>query len=459
MQATALTPILSAPAPAGPSASAPKPGNSNGPDSFAAAMNAADTRGNAEPAEPAETAPPSGRPSGRPSTRPATTAPRAPAQGQGGTPGADKGHTGTPAAGGESTPCEQTEDVMPLDTKTAHDALQVDLNPWLASLGVFARPDSSVTDAAQLGLSANAAVASALGASGAFASTTEARTTAASITGASITGASGTWASGAEVAGAELGDAATPAGLPRATGETPTSAAAPARGAAAGFSGLLGAARGADKSQRAERSEMPADIKASEAALERLALPDVATQPAAAQTVRPDSINAALAMAQPGVALAAAGLGRSAETPAEARLAATPGSQEFKDQLGAQLTTFVREGVQHARLQLHPQELGPVTVQIQIDGGSAQVNFAAEHAHTRQALEQAMPTLAGSLRECGLTLSGGGVFEQPRQPQPEPGQPDPGARNRRDSGGASDDLAVLGAAPALRRRGVVDLVA
>ena len=41
--------------------------------------------------------------------------------------------------------------------------------------------------------------------------------------------------------------------------------------------------------------------------------------------------------------------------------------------------------------------------------------MAAENGLTRQALEQSMPLLAGSLREAGLTLSGGGVFEQPRQ--------------------------------------------
>jgi flagellar hook-length control protein FliK len=145
----------------------------------------------------------------------------------------------------------------------------------------------------------------------------------------------------------------------------------------------------------------------------------------------------------------------SASAPAEARIAASPGSPDFASQLGAQLSTFVREGVQHARLELHPTELGPVTVQIQLDGSQAQVKLSAELGDTRQALEQALPQLASSLREAGLTLTGGGVFEQPRQaPQPN------GTRDtRRNPPIEEDDVKSVSAVPAARRRGVVDLVA
>jgi flagellar hook-length control protein FliK len=88
-------------------------------------------------------------------------------------------------------------------------------------------------------------------------------------------------------------------------------------------------------------------------------------------------------------------------------------------------------------------------------------------ASTRQALEQAMPALAGSLREAGLTLSGGGVFEQPRQPQPEAdagrsdgrgGREGSPGRGETAAGSADGGLAAAAGTP-LRRRGVVDLVA
>lgn len=159
---------------------------------------------------------------------------------------------------------------------------------------------------------------------------------------------------------------------------------------------------------------------------------------------------------------AAVATGVSASAPAEARIAATPGSADFATQLGVQLSTFVREGIQHARLELHPTELGPVTVQIQLDGNAAQVNLSAEQAPTRAALEQALPQLAGSLREAGLTLTGGGVFEQPRQQQAE-GRGDGSTRDggtprsERDSAGRESVTTQPLAAP--RRRGVVDLVA
>jgi flagellar hook-length control protein FliK len=143
-------------------------------------------------------------------------------------------------------------------------------------------------------------------------------------------------------------------------------------------------------------------------------------------------------------------------------LAAPPGSADFSSQLGAQLTTFVREGVQHARLHLHPTELGPVTVRIQIDGQAAQVHMAAEHALTRQALEQSMPLLAGNLREAGLTLSGGGVFEQPRHGDggDAPGQRGGGSGSGSTPGGERGPEAPLRTTTGVpARRGVVDLVA
>jgi flagellar hook-length control protein FliK len=216
------------------------------------------------------------------------------------------------------------------------------------------------------------------------------------------------------------------------------------------FAGLLAQAAGT------EAETAPSAWAASTQAL--------ATPTAASTELRPAD-GSALLLAAAGPLGATAQPGSSAASPADARLAQTPGSPAFAEELGAQISTFVREGVQHAKLQLHPLELGPVTVQIQLDGGSAHMSFAAEHAQTRQALEQALPTLASSLREAGLTLSGGGVFEQPRQAQPETGA-DKGAgggngRAGERTGTGTDGGAAAGTASpaAARRRGVVDLVA
>lgn len=170
----------------------------------------------------------------------------------------------------------------------------------------------------------------------------------------------------------------------------------------------------------------------------------------------------------PGIAAASAPLpGSPAPGGAEApvlhgRVAAHPASPQFVPQLAAQLEMFVREGVQNARLQLHPAELGPVAVQIQLEGGQAQVALAAEVASTRERLLEALPQLARQLEQGGLGWAGGSVGSQladgRREPGAEPpaGRQNPGREGAGGTGGGDADPA----APAPRRsRGIVDLVA
>ena len=123
---------------------------------------------------------------------------------------------------------------------------------------------------------------------------------------------------------------------------------------------------------------------------------------------------------------------------------------------------MVKDVVTEARLHLNPAEMGPITVQIQIEGRTARVEMAAEQAATRQVLEQSMPVLAGALRDSGLTLTGGGVFEQARDPR----QGDDGDRAgtaRQGSAAAADGSAVpvagAGLRPAALPQGLLDLYA
>ena len=145
------------------------------------------------------------------------------------------------------------------------------------------------------------------------------------------------------------------------------------------------------------------------------------------------------------------------------RLAAPLHSAGFAPELGTQLRLMVKEGQHEARLHLNPAEMGPIQVRIQLDGPLARVDMLAEHAATRQVLEQAMPALASALRDSGLTLTGGGVFQQPRDPrQPQrSGNPWPG-RSGRDAGDAATG-AISGSGDPLRgvgrARGVLDLYA
>ncbi len=418
MLANALPPVLQAPV------AAPAPlnaaGSGNGPESFARMLDAADARRQAAASKAPEAKPAAGK---TPDSREAAA------------PTAER----TDAAGEDAAAAEDTA----LGSATAAAEANLPADPAVGS-------DAAALLAGLNGLAGMAALPRQAQA--------EAATRAAK--------AAGNGRSGPRTAAAGFATAASETG-PRSTAETLDSAGVATRaGGAAGaraaadvkgdaFTPLMHQARGADSSAE----------QAAETGTQRLQATTSATVEARALAAE-----TAFGTAVPMATAAAAGTlhggpGASAATPAHARLGASPGSPEFATQLGAQLSTFVREGVQHARLELHPLELGPVTVQIALDGTLARVNMAAEHASTRQALEQAMPALAGSLREAGLTLSGGGVFEQPRQSQPESGgTAGSGAQGERQGErGTAAAGADRGPAPVnpltLRRRGVVDLVA
>lgn len=141
------------------------------------------------------------------------------------------------------------------------------------------------------------------------------------------------------------------------------------------------------------------------------------------------------------------------ETPASAelRLATPVTAPEFVPHVGAEIALLARNGVQEARVHLHPQELGPISVQITLEGQAAQVHLAVESAQTRQILETAMPTLAGALRDAGLTLTGGGVFEQSRQGA-RPDDPQTGPARSGSAADAAPDAATTASAATDARR-------
>ena len=107
---------------------------------------------------------------------------------------------------------------------------------------------------------------------------------------------------------------------------------------------------------------------------------------------------------------------------------------DFARALGAQVSLFARNGLAQAELQLTPAEMGPIHVRIAIDGAHARVDFAADSAATRQVIERGLADLASALREQGLTLAGGGVFQRTPDRSGEQGASDTertAARSRR----------------------------
>ena len=169
------------------------------------------------------------------------------------------------------------------------------------------------------------------------------------------------------------------------------------------------------------------------------------------------------AIVAPGAAVAsgAAAYSPSIETsPATtANVPAPVDSPEFAPALAMQVSLLASDGVQKAELHLNPAEMGPVSVQISLDGTQAHVSFGADLAATRQAIEAGLPDLAGALREAGFTLAGGGVSEHAsgqRQPGGEPGQPPSGGRDERSFGDAQPLVATVRHAT---RAGGIDLYA
>ena len=132
---------------------------------------------------------------------------------------------------------------------------------------------------------------------------------------------------------------------------------------------------------------------------------------------------------------------------------------EFPHALGVQLSVLARDGVQQAELHLNPAEMGPVSVQIVMDGTQARIDFGADAAPTRALIEQSLPDLAAALREAGLTLAGGGVSQHAQSGRDPNGQAGSGAPAMRGEARAE---AVATEPRAMRRivsAGGVDLYA
>jgi flagellar hook-length control protein FliK len=136
-------------------------------------------------------------------------------------------------------------------------------------------------------------------------------------------------------------------------------------------------------------------------------------------------------------------------------------SPEFAQAFGLEISTLARDGIQQAELHLNPAEMGPVSVQIVLDGEKARIDFGAQAAATRAAIEASLPELAAALRDAGLTLAGGGVSQHPGQRGDSRGDGDAGSP-RSAPRERSDAVAAPASRPVLRSRagpGGVDLYA
>jgi flagellar hook-length control protein FliK len=178
---------------------------------------------------------------------------------------------------------------------------------------------------------------------------------------------------------------------------------------------------------------------ASQKPLAAAAVASTEASPAVKPTVQrqgaadPSTLPIALAGLTPSASAAPASGAPAAATPVvDTAVSQDIRRPEFVPVFSARIATLVQEGVEQARVHLNPVEMGPVSLQLSMDGLQVRVDMTAEVASTRQVLEQAMPALAGALREAGFTLSGGGVSP--------PGEAaSTGGQDARGAGGSQGD--------------------
>lgn len=230
----------------------------------------------------------------------------------------------------------------------------------------------------------------------------------------------------------------------RGTDKDATRAATPAD-AAGGATRVLG-----------EAAAEPADMAAKPA-----------TQPAAVAPAADGALPSLGAVTDPASALHTATMAPAEATAptAHASLPASPGTPAFGPALGLQLSTWLKDGVQHASLELHPQDLGPIDIRIAVKDGQTRIDLTADVASTRQALGEALPQLSAALGDVGLSLSGGSVADPSAQGQrdgthaeADRGTGRTGLRTTTMGDGAAD-LASRAPATARQHRGLLDLYA
>lgn len=217
------------------------------------------------------------------------------------------------------------------------------------------------------------------------------------------------------------------------------------KGEPAGLAATMDGAAAADRSPgQVAQSVSAADLKlASDATSTSGALPNAVLANLAALSVGAGKSEERLKTSTSldgltlGSSTAIAGQGpshlaRLIDSPASASatVSTAVGDPGFHEALAAQVSVFARGGLSKAELHLNPAELGPVSVQITMNGDQARVDFGADRAQTRQAIESGWAELATSLQDAGFTLSGGGVSEQAqrqasqRQATPQNGRTD-----------------------------------
>lgn len=122
----------------------------------------------------------------------------------------------------------------------------------------------------------------------------------------------------------------------------------------------------------------------------------------------------------PGIPTAAHVTGQSQtqalNQPTGPALTAQVATQEWNKGFGQQVVNMHLRGDQTMELNLHPQDLGPISITLKVsDASQAHAQFFSHNAQVRSAIEQALPQLKEAMAEQGISLGQTSVGDQRQQ--------------------------------------------
>ena len=102
---------------------------------------------------------------------------------------------------------------------------------------------------------------------------------------------------------------------------------------------------------------------------------------------------------------------RKPEAPARLSINTPVQHHDWSDGFAGRISWMLNNNQHTARINVHPAELGPIEVKIQLHNEQANVNFVAGNQATREAILEAFPRLREMLDEHGLNLHQGSVSD------------------------------------------------
>jgi flagellar hook-length control protein FliK len=100
-------------------------------------------------------------------------------------------------------------------------------------------------------------------------------------------------------------------------------------------------------------------------------------------------------------------------------VAAPLNDPRWAQQMGERVVWLARGDIQNAQININPAQLGPIQINISLQGDQMSAHFAAVTPEVRQALEEAMPRLREMLSGAGISLGQANVGSQTPQQQRE----------------------------------------